>query len=167
MDARVLAFALLASIATGCLFGILPAWRVTCLAPFDTLKAGASATTESRRTRHLREGLVAFEVALTTILLILAGLLTASLSRLLQEHAGFAVQNVLVAGVDLPPQSYSQPGVRLRFYDRVLAAVQSLPAVRAAGWVTGAETARTAARGELVSVLARPRGVAPALADRP
>jgi predicted permease len=136
MDARVLAFALLASIATGCLFGILPAWRVTCLAPFDTLKAGASATTESRRTRHLREGLVAFEVALTTILLILAGLLTASLSRLLQEHAGFAVQNVLVAGVDLPPQSYSQPGVRLRFYDRVLAAVQSLPAVRAAGWVS-------------------------------
>jgi hypothetical protein len=75
-------------------------------------------------------------VALTTILLILAGLLTASLSRLLQEKTGFAVQNVLVAGVDLSPQSYSQPGVRLRFYDRVLAAVQSLPAVRAAGWVS-------------------------------
>src|SRR5947208_14008406 len=65
MDARVLAFALLASVATGCLFGILPAGRVTCLAPFDTLKAGASATTETRRTRNLLEGLVDFEACLT------------------------------------------------------------------------------------------------------
>ena len=50
---------------------------------------------------------------------------------------------------------------------RHTADVLELLHVRAAGWVTGAETARTAARGELVSVLARPRGVAPALADRP
>src|SRR5207248_651925 len=40
------------------------------------------------------------------------------------------------AGVDLPPQSYSQPDVRLHFYERVLAGVQSLPGVRAAGWVS-------------------------------
>ncbi|HEX8763849.1 MAG TPA: FtsX-like permease family protein, partial [Candidatus Acidoferrum sp.] len=136
MDIRVLAFALLASIATGCLFGILPAWRVTCFAPIDTLKSSSSATTESRRTRRLREGLIGFEVALTTTLLILAGLLTASLARLLHSNAGFSVQNVLVAGVDLPPQSYSQADVRLRFYDRVLAGLQSLPGVQAAGWAS-------------------------------
>jgi len=136
MDVRVLAFALVASIATGCLFGILPALRVTRFHPLDTLKSGGSATTESRRTRRLRECLVGFEVALTTLLLILAGLLTASLSRLLRSDAGFAVQNVLVAGVDLPPQSYSQPEVRLHFYNRVLTGIQSLPAVRAAGWVS-------------------------------
>ena len=136
MDARVLAFALLASIATGCLFGILPAWRVTCFAPIDTLKSGGSATTESRRTRCLREALVGFEVALTAMLLILAGLLTASLAQLLHGKAGFAVQNILVAGVDLPPQSYAQPDVRLHFYDRVLAGLQSLPGVSAAGWIS-------------------------------
>jgi hypothetical protein len=95
-DALVLAFALSASIATGCLFGILPAWRVTRFALVDALK---SATTESRRTRRLRECLVGFEVALTTLLLILAGLLTASLGRLLRGEAGFAV-HVLIAGVD-------------------------------------------------------------------
>ena len=135
MDARVLAFALVASIATGCLFGILPAWRVTHSAPLDTLKSGGAASAESRRTRRLREGVVGFEVALTTLLLILAGLLTASLGQLLRGNAGFAVQNVLVAGVHLPPQSYSQPDVRLHFYNRVLAGVQSLPGVRAAGWI--------------------------------
>jgi putative ABC transport system permease protein len=136
MDARVLAFALCASIATGCLFGILPAWRVTRFGPLDALKSGGAATTESRRTRRLREGLVGVEVALTTLLLVLAGLLTASLGQLLRGDAGFAVQNVLVAGVDLPPQSYAQPDVRLQFYDRVLAAMQSLPGVRAAGWIS-------------------------------
>ncbi|HEY6946423.1 MAG TPA: ABC transporter permease, partial [Candidatus Acidoferrum sp.] len=135
-DARVLLFALLISIATGCLFGILPALRVTHSGPLETLKSGGSATTESRRTRRLREGLVGFEVALTTLLLILAGLLTTSLGRLLREEAGFAVQNVLVASVDLPPQSYSQPDVRLHFYDRVLAGIHSLPEVRAGGWVS-------------------------------
>jgi putative ABC transport system permease protein len=136
MDARVLAFALIASIATGCLFGILPAWRVTLFAPLDALKSSSAATTESRRTRRLRQGLVGFQVALTTLLLVLAGLLTASLGRLLRSETGFAVQNVLVAGVDLPPQSYTKPDVRLSFYDRVLADVQSLPGVRAVGWVS-------------------------------
>jgi hypothetical protein len=136
IDARALSFALLASIATGCLFGILPAWRVTQFQPLDALKSGGSATTENRRTRRLREGLVGFEVALTTVLLILGGLLTASLGRLLRGNAGFAVQNVLVAAVDLPPQSYSQADARMRFYDRVLAAVQSLPGVRTAGWIS-------------------------------
>lgn len=135
-DVRVLLFASLISIVTGCLFGILPAMRVTHSGPLETLKSGGSATTESRRTRRLREGLVGFEVALTTLLLILAGLLTASLGRLLCEEAGFAVQNVLVAGVDLPPKSYAQPDLRLHFYDRVLAGIQSLPAVRASGWVS-------------------------------
>ena len=135
-DTRVLLFALLTSIATGCLFGILPALRLAHSGPLETLKSGGSATTESRHTRRLREGLVGFEVALTTLLLILAGLLTTSLGRLLRQESGFAVQNVLVASVDLPPQSYSQPDVRLHFYDRVLAAMQSLPGVRSTGWVS-------------------------------
>jgi predicted permease len=136
MDARVLAFALLTSTATGALFGILPAWRITRTQPIDALKSGATATTESRPSRRLREGLVGLEVGLTTLLLVLAGLLTASLAHLLRVDAGFAIENVLVARVELPPQSYAQPAVRLRFYDRTLAALQALPGVRAAGWVS-------------------------------
>jgi predicted permease len=136
MDARVLLFALVVSVATGSLFGILPAWRVTRSQPIDALKSSGAATTESRRTRRLREALVGFETALTTLLLILAGLLTASLGQLLRVHTGFAVENVLVASVDLPPQSYSEPATRLHFYDRVLAGLQALPGIHAAGWVS-------------------------------
>jgi putative ABC transport system permease protein len=136
MDARVLVFALAVSLATGALFGILPAWLVTRAQPIDVLKSAAAATSESRRTRRLREGLVGLEVGLTTVLLILAGLLTASLVHLLRANTGFAVENVLVAGVDLPPQSYQESSVRLGFYDRVLAALQALPGARAVGWVS-------------------------------
>jgi putative ABC transport system permease protein len=51
-------------------------------------------------------------------------------------NAGFAVENVLVAGVDLPAQSYPQPVARLRFCGRVLRELKNLPEVRAAGWVS-------------------------------
>jgi len=136
MDWRVLLFALVLSMVTGCLFGILPAWRITRSQPIDALKSSSRATTESRRTRRLRESLVGFEVGLTTALLIVAGLLTASLAQLLHVHTGFAVQNVLVASVDLPSSSYSQPAARLRFFENVLAGIRSLPGVREAGWVS-------------------------------
>ncbi|HYL83652.1 MAG TPA: ABC transporter permease [Candidatus Angelobacter sp.] len=136
LDGRVFLFALAAAIGTGCFFGILPAWRITRSQPIDALKSRGAATSEGRRTRRLRESLVGFEVGLTTVLLILAGLLTASLGQLLRVHTGFAVQNVLVASVDLPRSSYSQPAARLRFYDNVLAGIQSLPGIRAAGWVS-------------------------------
>jgi len=136
IDARVLVFAVAISMATGALFGILPAWRITRAQPIEVLKSAAAATSESRRTRRLREGLVGLEVGLTTALLILAGLLTASLTHLLHVNAGFTAENVLVAGVDLPPQSYHEPSIRLGFYDRVVAGLQALPGARSAGWVS-------------------------------
>ncbi|HLW82796.1 MAG TPA: ABC transporter permease [Candidatus Acidoferrales bacterium] len=136
IDARVLAFALALTIATAILFGVLPAWRVSRSQPIDALKSGATATTESRRTRRLRESLIGFEVGLTTLLLILAGLLTASLGRVLGVHAGFDERNALLATVNLPPQTYAKPADRLRFYNELLAGAQALPGVRAAGWVS-------------------------------
>jgi len=136
IDARVLGFALAISIVTGILFGLLPAWRVSRSQPIDALKSGGTATTESRRTRRLRESLIGFEVGVTTLLLILAGLLIASLGRVLSVHAGFDQGNALLAGVDLPPQRYDKPADRLRFYNEVLAGAQSLPGIRAVGWVS-------------------------------
>ena len=136
IDARVLEFTLAITIVTGILFGMLPAWRVSRSQPIDALKSGATATTESRRTRRLRESLIGFEVGVTTLLLILAGLLVASLGRVLGVHAGFDERNALLASVDLPPQNYGKPADRLRFYNEVLAGAQSLPGLRAAGWVS-------------------------------
>jgi predicted permease len=136
LDARVLIFAVGISVCTGILFGLLPALRIIRAEPLDILKAAASANTEGRRTRLLRECLVGLEVGLASGLLLLAGLLTASLAKTLNVNAGFAVDNVLVAGVDLPAQSCPQPVSRLRFCDRVLRELRNNPDVRAAGWVS-------------------------------
>jgi predicted permease len=136
LDGRVLVFAAVLGMLTGAFFGVLPAWRLAHAEPMDALKSGATSTTESRRTRRVRDGLVGLEVGLSTVLLILAGLLTASLFHVLHVDAGFSPENVLAARVDLPPQSYKQPETRLQFYRNVLARLRAVPGVREAGWVS-------------------------------
>ncbi len=136
VDARVEWFALALASVTGVLFGILPAWRIAHAAPQEALKSGATTVTEGRPSRRLRESLIGLEVGLSTLLLILGGLLTMSLFRVLNVEKGFAVSNVLDADVELPPQSYSKPESRLQFYDAVVRSVSALPGVRSAGWVS-------------------------------
>jgi putative ABC transport system permease protein len=136
MDARVLWFALLLSVATGILFGALPAWRMSRSDPQETLKSGGMAAGESLRARRLRESLIGLEVGLSTLLLIVAGLLTSSLFHLLRVNMGFTTEKVLTADVDLPPQSYTDASVRLHFYNTLLDRLRALPGVRAAAWVS-------------------------------
>ena len=136
IDVRVLGFALGLSALVGGLFGILPAWRVSSADPQKALKAGASTNTEGRRVRRIRQGLIGFEVGLCTALLVLAGLLTSSLFHVVRVNPGFSAERVLAAGVDLPPQGYSQVPARAHFYDTVLASAKSIPGVESAAWVT-------------------------------
>jgi predicted permease len=135
VDGRVLFFAVAISALVGTLFGILPAWRLSHADPQATLKAGSIATSEGRRSRQIRESLVAVEVGLCTALLILAGLLTSSLFHVFRVNPGFAVERILAADVDLPPQSYAQVSSLAHFYDQVLANIQAMPGVESAGWV--------------------------------
>jgi predicted permease len=147
MDSRVLAFAMLLSVLTGVLFGALPAWRMAKKDPQEALKSAGAAPGESRRARHLREGLIGFEVGLSTLLLTVAGLLISSLFHVLRVDMGFATEHVLTADLDLPSQSYSAPAARLRFYNALIERLRALPGVHAAGWVSrlplGGETSVT------------------------
>jgi predicted permease len=136
VDARVLWFTVFVSLLTGILFGALPAWRVAHAEPQQALKAGATTTTESRRARRIRESLIGFEVGVGTLLLIIAGLLTTSLFRLLDVHKGFSTGHVLAVDVGLPPQNYAKPELKNAFYDNVLARVLALPGVASAGWIS-------------------------------
>ena len=135
VDARVLGFTVFVSLLTGILFGALPAWRVSHAEPQLALKAGAVTTTESRRARRLRESLVGFEVGVGTLLLIVAGLLTTSMVRLLGVDKGFTTEHVLAVDVSLPPQNYTKLEQEEEFYENVLARVRALPGVKSAGWI--------------------------------
>ncbi len=136
VDARVLWFTVFVSMLTGILFGALPAWRVAHAEPQQALKAGAVTITEARPARRLRESLIGFEVGVGTLLLIIAGLLTTSMVRLLGVDKGFATEHVLAADVSLPPWSYTKFAQKQEFYENVMARVRALPGVKSAGWIS-------------------------------
>jgi predicted permease len=136
VDVRVLCFGLFLVIFSVTLFGVLPALRMGHADPQQALKSGGTATTENRRARRLRESLIGLEVGLSSLLLILAGLLTASLLQLLRVNVGFTSERILAADVQLPPPNYSQVSPRQHFYDEVLARIRMLPGVISVGWVS-------------------------------
>jgi predicted permease len=136
IDGRVLLFTAFASTLTGIVFGALPAWRVSKVEPQAALKTGALTITESRSARRVRESLIGVEVCVGTLLLIIAGLLTTSMFRLLASDKGFATEHVLAVDVTLPPQSYTKPEQKEEFYDNVINKVRALPGVSAAGWIS-------------------------------
>ena len=136
VDGRVLWFTVFVSVQTGILFGALPAWRVAHAEPQQALKASAVTITEGRPARRLRESLIGFEVGVGTLLLIMAGLLTVSMVRLLGVDKGFSTEHVLAVDVSLPAQSYTKLEQKEAFYDNVLALVRALPGVNSAGWIS-------------------------------
>jgi putative ABC transport system permease protein len=135
VDGWVLGFGLMLSLATGILCGALPAWRATLTDPHQELKSGSTRTTDSHHSLRLRQILTALEVGLSTALLLIAALLTISLTRVLRTETGFSVEHILAADVDLTTPEYSKPEQRERFYNAVLVSTQNLPGVTAAGWV--------------------------------
>jgi putative ABC transport system permease protein len=136
VDSGVLIFAFCLTLLTGFVFGLLPAWRLTRNDPQEALRAGSHTVTEGRRGLRLREGLISVEVGLSTALLIVSGLLAASLTRLLNVDKGFDVDRVLTVDVGLAGQRYAEDVNRERFFDRLLANLSTQPGVQASGFIT-------------------------------
>ncbi len=83
----------------------------------------------------LRKVLLSLEVGLTVVLLVGAGLLLKSYSRLRSTNLGCLTQNVLTMGIDLPEARYTQMSQRVSFFETLLTRVRNLPGVRAAGLI--------------------------------
>ena len=137
LDGYALAFALAISTITGLLFGVLPAWRMTRVVPQEILKTGGRSATEGIQGTRLRSFLVSAEVALSAVLLIVAGLLIGSFVRLMNVDKGFPVERLLAVDLDPSGARYEKDGSRTEFYQRVLAGVETLPGVRSAAVING------------------------------
>ncbi len=136
VDSTVLMFAVCLTLVTGVVFGALPAWRLTRGDPQEALRAGSHTATDARSGLRLREMLIGLEVGLSTALLIIAGLLASSFTRLLQVDKGFNAQRVLTVELGLSGDLYTEPANREGFFNRLLAKISAIPGVQGSGVIT-------------------------------
>lgn len=128
LDGWVLFFTAGISIAVALAFGILPALHATRSNPRGDLSESAG-TTSSPYARHVLGALVVVEVALALVLLVGAGLMTRSFSKLLQVHPGFEADNVVGAQVLLPSTKYRDRQNLVRFYEDVIDRLRRAPGI--------------------------------------
>jgi predicted permease len=146
VDGHAMAYTLLISIATGLLFGLVPACRAGRTPLGEALKqAGAGATAGLGRSRY-RSTLVVAEVALAVVLLAGAGLMIKSVIRMLHVDPGFDPENLVRVNLYLPWDKYNNTDqygdpkrhvqvARLRqaLYEQLEDRLAALPGVRAVG----------------------------------
>ncbi len=133
LDVRILVFTLAISIVTGIIFGLVPALQAAKFDLNDALKQSSTRATASGR---LRSTLIVFEVALSIVLLVGAGLLIQTLFQLFRQYSVLEPDKVLTMRTILPREKYKEPQVRDNYYQQVLQRVAHLPGVVSAGYST-------------------------------
>ncbi|HSL23874.1 MAG TPA: ADOP family duplicated permease [Vicinamibacterales bacterium] len=121
LDVRALVVATAAALIAALVCGLVPVAQVLKL-----VRSGAACQHRSHRR------LVAAQVAVSCVLLVIAALLGRSLDRLLRVDPGFRADRLLVMRVNAPLSGYQQPGQLTRFYQAVIARLETLPGVAAA-----------------------------------
>jgi putative ABC transport system permease protein len=129
LDARVLLFSLAVSLASGIIFGLMPALVASKTDLISSLKESGRSDTASRSRSRLRRVLVAAEVGLAVVLLIGAGLLLRSFAKLLDVSPGFDSHNVLTLRFSLPRAQYNDRARVTGFLNAVLERIATTPGV--------------------------------------
>ena len=143
VNAPVLWFTVLLSMATAVVFGLVPAWKASRTDLIGALKAGGRGSSQDAARHRLGKALIVVEVALTIVLLAGAGLLIRSVENFTSAPLGFAPDGLVTAGVQLPQNSYAKTEQRVEFYRRVLAQIASGPSVQGAALSTTVPTRGT------------------------
>ncbi len=131
-DLRILLFTLSLTLATGIIFGLLPALRASRPDPWTTLKDTVGALAGTGGSLYLRKGLVAAQVALSFLLLFGAGLFVRSLQNLQTTDTGIALDNLVTFQLSPALSGYDAPRT-VTFYEQLLERLRSAPGVKSAG----------------------------------
>ena len=137
LDLRVLLFAVGVSLVTGWLFGLAPALQLARPKLQSVLREGTRGGGESARWNRVRGGFVVFQVALSLVLLVNAGLLIRSFEKLLNVNVGFQPERLLSLEYRLPRNKYSKDDVQWNFHKRVTDQIKQIPGVESVALVRG------------------------------
>jgi predicted permease len=135
LDARVLAFTFLVSLITGVCCGLLPALRASRVEIGAVLKDEGTSASGSLHRSRAQQTFVVGQVAVSLLLLIVAGLLLRSLRASTSFDPGFRTDNLLLAQLDLKPLHYSEPQGH-NFYLQLTERLKALPGVTGATFAT-------------------------------
>jgi predicted permease len=133
MDGTVVFVSLALSLAAGLFVGLFPIAAISNIGINDALHEDSRTGTTSKKSRSVRQLLVAGQIGFAFALLMGAGLLLASFRLLSQVDPGFSSDGVVTASVALPRSKYSKPEDRRDFMNRTLPAIRAIPGVSLAG----------------------------------
>jgi predicted permease len=129
----LLFFAIVVTLLTGAVCGIVPAWQACRKDPASALQETARTAVGNRRGERTRHVLVGMQIAFATALLSSAGLLLHSFTKLMHADRGYEVERVLATDLSLFGDRYSEGSGRETFYRELVENVRALPGVLAAG----------------------------------
>ena len=131
IDGRVLVFSLGVSLITGILFGLAPALYALRIDLVESLKQGGRVTAGVGR--RMRDALLVLEIAFALVLLVCAGLMLKSFTRLQQADLGFRADRVLTMQIELPTDTRYKKGLeQSAFFSQVLTSAEAIPGVKSA-----------------------------------
>jgi putative ABC transport system permease protein len=133
LDLWAFGFTFLVSLATGALFGLVPALDATRVGLSDSLKEGAARSSASLLRTRLRHALIIGECALSLVLLTGAGLMIATFSKLLHTNPGFNPHTLLSMQFWLVGSKYNSTPEVENFHRALVQRLESIPGVEAAG----------------------------------
>ncbi|MPZ21349.1 MAG: FtsX-like permease family protein [Luteitalea sp.] len=158
LDLSVFLFALVVSLASGLIAGLLPALQSSTVNPVDALREGGARLAGGRGSR-LRHGLVIAELALAVVLLSGAGLLIRSFVRVQTVDRGFDSRHLLLLQVALPDKYDDDQdddlAQRAAYFREAFERIRGIPGVAAAGAVTDFFIQRNA--DQLITIEGQPR----------
>jgi putative ABC transport system permease protein len=133
LDAGVLGFTLLLTVATGLVFGLAPALELSRPDLNRALKEGGRTGTVGRGRQRFRDSLAVAQMGFSVVLLIGAMLLVRSFIELRRVDLGFNRENVLTVRTSLPPSTYPQQQDVIAFVRTLRQRLTELPGVRSVG----------------------------------
>ena len=135
IDARAFTFSIAVAALTGVIAGLLPALKASAPSLVSDLRGDAPARRIGRRRFALRDVLVVSQVALTAVLLVVAGLLLRSVDASGRAEVGFDPRGLAAISIDTDMVRYNNERSEA-FWREALTRVRALPGVQSAGFVS-------------------------------
>jgi putative ABC transport system permease protein len=133
INGRVLIFTMAISILTAVIFGLWPALQSSRMTLTEAMKEAGPRSTMGRGGSRSQSMLVVSEIALSLLLLVMAGLMIQSFARLTRVSPGFNPEGVMTMRMNLPPARYNENAKKAAFFEQLIERVEKVPGIQSVG----------------------------------